>query len=136
VIYPDGLYLPTIEDPLPDAVTGATPEDDFILETKAPSSLRRFVVMAEFNLPCDFNDVYPEDNTPGEPGYTGGKWGSGQPALVYVATVDLDSGIYTYEMTPIGISSPDGSDGELNEDLSTLTTAPDILGGITVTIEP
>ena len=136
MIYPDGLYLPTIEDPLPDAVTGATPEDDFILETKAPSSLRRFVVMAEFNLPCDFNDVYPEDNTPGEPGYTGGKWGSGQPALVYVATVDLDSGIYTYEMTPIGISSPDGSDGELNEDLSTLTTAPDILGGITVTIEP
>jgi hypothetical protein len=33
-------------------------------------------------------------------------------------------------------TSPDGKSGGLNEDLFTLTTAPDILEGITVTIEP
>jgi len=136
VIYPDGLYLPTIDEPLPDVVTGATPTADFTLETKAPSAPRRFVVLAEFNAPCDFNDVYPADNRPGEPGYTGGKWGSGQPAMVYAATVDLDDGVFTYEMVPLGISSPDGSGGGLTRDFSTLTTAPDILKGITITIGP
>jgi len=136
VIYPDGLFLPTNTDPLPDAVTGATPEEDFTLKTKAPAHLDRFVVMAEFNLPCDFNDVYPADNTPGDPGYTGGKWGSGQPAMVYAAEIDLTSGVTAYEMIPIGISSPDGKSGELIRDFSTLTTAPDMLESITISIEP
>ena len=136
VIYPDGLYLPTIEDPMPDAVTGATPGEDFILKTKAPPGFCRFTVLAEINLPCDFNDVYPADNEPGDPGYSGGEWGSGQPAMVYAATVDFDGGVYTFEMVPIGISSPDGSSGELTEDFSSLTSALDIIQGITVTVEP
>lgn len=42
---------------------------------------------------------------------------------------------HTYEMTPIGISCPDGSGVELNKDFSTLTTAPNIQERITITVE-
>ncbi len=36
VVYPDGLYMPTRENPLTDAVTAASPEGNFRLGTKAP----------------------------------------------------------------------------------------------------
>ncbi|MBN2224877.1 MAG: hypothetical protein JW765_09410 [Deltaproteobacteria bacterium] len=135
VVYPDGLFMPTRDNPVTDAVTAASPAGDFHLKTKAPQGLRKFVVLAEVNNSADFNDAYPAEAPPGTPGYSGGRWGSGQPSIVYSATVDLSSGSVTGELKLGGHGSPDGTDGGINPDLSGLTTAKDIVKRITVTAE-
>ena len=61
--------------------------------------------------------------------------GSGQPAVVYAAQVDLNSGEKAFEAKLIGHSSPDGSDGKITADTSTLTTALNIVKKITINIE-
>jgi len=132
VVYPDGLFMPTLEQPLTDAVTAATPKGDFRLDTKVPEDLTAFVVLVEVNSPGDYNDAYPEGVSLGSPDYTGA---SGQPSTIYAATVDLSSGADTWELVPIGHGSPDGSDGGIDPDLSGLTTAKDIISGITLAVE-
>jgi hypothetical protein len=132
VVYPDGLFMPTRENPLTDAVTAASPAGNFRLNTKVPQDLTKFIVLAEINSPGDYNEAYPKNVSPGSPNYSGA---SGQPSIIYAATVDLSSGSKTVELLPIGHGSPDGSDGSINPDLSGLTTAKDIISGITVTVE-
>ena len=78
---------------------------------------------------------FPNLAKEGETNYSGGKEGSGQPAIVYTANVDLLSGEKSFEANLIGHSSPDGSSGEINEDTSGLTTALHIVKRITVTIQ-
>lgn len=135
VVYPDGLFMPTRENPLTDAVTAASPAADFHLQTKTPQDLTTFVVLVEVNNSADFNDAYTPDAPPQSPGYSGGSWGSGQPSIVYAATVDLTSGPATWELAPVGHGSPDGSDGDLTTGLGGLTTATDIIRRIIVTAE-
>lgn len=57
----------------------------------------------------------------GDSNYSGGKEGSGQPAVIYKAEVDLTTGKKNFEATLIGHSSPDGSDGEIHTDMSGLS---------------
>jgi hypothetical protein len=93
------------------------------------------VVKIEINHSTDFNEAFPKLAKEGESNYSGGKEGSGQPAIVYTANVDLLSGEKSFEANLIGHSSPDGSSGEINEDTSGLTTALHIVKRITVTIQ-
>ena len=132
VVYPDGLFMPTRENPLTDAVTAASPAGDFRLNTKVPQGLTNFVVLVEVNLPGDYNEAYPGNASPGSPNYSGA---SGQPSIIYGATVDLASGSGTWKLMPIGHGSPDGSRRNNHPDLSDLTTAKDIISGITVTVK-
>ena len=60
--------------------------------------------------------------------------GSGQPATVYQVVVDLTNGQHKFNGELIGHSSPDGSDGKIYPDTSKLTTAMDIVKGVTVYI--
>lgn len=135
VQYEDGLYLPTKKNPLPDAVTGATPSGNFDVRLVPTSEIRQFVIKAEFNHSTDFNDFYPKSAEEDEANYSGGKGGSGQPAVVYEAAIDLDSELKEFKAALIGHSSPDGSDGKLRPDLSTLTTALDIVKEITIVVQ-
>jgi hypothetical protein len=135
VKYADGYFMPTKDEPLPDAITAASPTGDFRLTTTIPEKTGRFIIKAEVNNSTDFNDAFPKSAARGAPNYTGGTWGSGQPSLVYAATVDLASGPGTWELRPIGHGSPDGSDGGINPDLSGLTTATDIVRRITVSTQ-
>jgi hypothetical protein len=128
VVYPDGLFMPTRENPLTDAVTAASPAGNFRLMTRVPKEISRFVIMAEVNNPGDYSEAYPKNASPGSPV-------SGQPSIIWAATVDLSSGPGTWELKPAGHGSPDGSDGRLYPDLSGLTTAKDIIKKITVTIK-
>jgi len=132
VLYEDGLYLPTKDKPLPDAVTSASPKGSFSLVTKVPDTLTKFVILAEFNNSGDFNDFYTEDAKPGDPGYTGGIYAGGQPAVVYAVEIDLTSGAESYEMRLIGHSSPDGESGNLYEDTSKITTGLHLIKKIKV----
>lgn len=137
VQYGDGLYLPTKNKPLTDGVSGATPKSSFNvrLHPEKTEPLERFVVKIELNHSTDFNDHYPKSAKKGEPDYSGGKLGSGQPAVVYAAAIDLTTGKNEFEATLIGHSSPDGSDGGINPDVSTMTTALEIAKKITITLE-
>ena len=131
-VYSDGLMLPTGNDPLPDAVTTASAETDsapgFQLETGAAVRL-----VAEFNHSTDFNSNYPKGAEPGTSGYSGGGYGSGQPSVVYSAVVSrevLEEGPVRLEL--VGHGSPDGSDGKLYPDCTSLTTALSIVNSVTV----
>lgn len=128
----DGLYLPTKNHPLTDGISGATPRGNFDVKLNPANTLKQFVVKIEINQSTDFNESYPESAAEGETGYSGGREGSGQPALVYAARIDLSSGQEIFEAVLLGHSSPDGSSGEVEEDLSGLTTALHIVKRITI----
>jgi hypothetical protein len=132
IVYPDGLYLPTKEQPLTDGLTGSTPKAAFTLSFDPLEGLTRFFVYLEVNHSTDFNAAYPADAAPGTQAYSGGKEGSGQPALVYRVLIDMsaDSAGAAYEL--VGHSSPDGSDGSVDRDVTGIDSALEILGGFTV----
>lgn len=135
VQYEDGLYLPTKDHPLTDGMSGATPRGNFDVRLHLTDKLRQFRVKIEINHSTDFNDHYPKSATKGTPNYSGGKEGSGQPAVVYSADVDLLSGKKFFEAVLAGHSSPDGSSGDIEADTSTLTTALHIVKHITIYIQ-
>lgn len=134
VKYEDGLYLPTKNNPLADGISGATPRGGFDIKITPDRQFRQFVVKVEINHSADFNESYPKDAGEGETNYSGGSEGSGQPALVYAARIDLSSGDRLFEAVLSGHSSPDGSSGEVCGDLSGLTTALHIVKRITIQI--
>jgi hypothetical protein len=121
--------------PLTDGITGATPRGSFDVKVCPNNELNHFVIKIELNHSTDFNTYYLESAKEGEPGYSGGKEGSGQPAVVYAAIINRLSGTASFEATLIGHSSPDGSSGNVFPDISNLTTALQIIKKITINIE-
>ena len=87
------------------------------------------------NHSIDFNDRYSDDKKEGELDYSGGPEGSGQPALVYRADVDLDSASTSFDAVLIGRSSADGSDERIYDDLTGITSAFTIVKRITVNVK-
>lgn len=123
--------LPSPQNPLPDAISGATPSADFILHTKSDQILpRRFRVLLEINQPWDANRYWTNGKFPSDYDYLT----SLQPALVYAVTVDLDSELTEYYLNPIGHSHYSGKNGLLYTDLSTFTTALQIAEKIVVRV--
>jgi hypothetical protein len=129
----DGLYIPTPENPMPDAVTGPTPAGDFILYGKSSeSTAREFKLLFEINQSWDWNEYWTNSKYPDDADYKT----SSQPAIVYEAVINPDSEKKEYTMAPIGYSHYSGRDGSLTPDLGTLTTALNIAGSITVKVLP
>jgi hypothetical protein len=124
----DGLYMPTKDMPETDAISGATPEKGLTLAFTP--ALRQFIILVEVNHSVDFNDAYPKSAAKGSPSYTGGDDGSGQPSIVYAATVDFDSETIDFPFLLLGHGSQDGRDGNIAADNSTLTSALDIVKSI------
>ena len=128
----DGFYLPTPQTPIPDAYTGATPQNNFVLETKLDKPIQGKVILwLEINQPFDFNDYWHNQKYPDNNAYRT----SGQPSLVYLAIIDFDSSVKEYYLNPMGHGHPTGENGTLFTDLSTLTTALKIVEKIKVQIE-
>ena len=127
----DGLYLPTPSNPIPDAYTGPTPGKSFILNTRLDSDeLKKFNVLFEINQTWDWNEYWTNNKYPDDEEYKT----SCQPALVYSVFIDLDDPQKVYDMKMIGRSHHSGSNGDLFDDLQTLTTALHIAEQIVVTI--
>ena len=135
VQYSDGLYLPTRKEPFTDGITGATPTGSFSVKMTPMDNRKKWVVKIEINHSTDWNEAYPKNANEGEKNYSGGKEGSGQPAVVYAATIDLTSGQKEFTANLMGCSSPDGSNGVLTTDTSSLSTALHIVKKITITIQ-
>lgn len=128
----DGLYAPTPETSVPDALTGATPKGNFILETGSKVETNsKFKVFLEVNQPWDSNDYWTNSKFPDDIDYKT----SLQPAMVYEATVEPESLKTEYNLIAIGHSEPSGKSGQLFTDLSTLTTAKEIFSKILVRIK-
>jgi hypothetical protein len=128
----DGLYAPSPDTAVPDALTGATPKGNFTLKTGTKiKGSQKYRVLFEVNQPWDSNDFWTNDKFPDDLNYKT----SLQPALVYAVTVDPNSAEKVYYLNPIGHSHYSGNDGELYTDLTTITTAKEIFGKVMLTIK-
>jgi hypothetical protein len=124
--------LPTPENPVPDAITGATPSGDFILETVIDKPVgKKFRLMMEINQPWDWNQYWNNGLHPENFDYKV----SCQPALVYSVIIDSDQPNKDFYLNPIGHSHYSGLNGELFTDISTLTTAKEIVFKVSARIK-
>lgn len=131
VISRDSLFVPTPENPLPDAISGATPGEDFVLISNVTEKLpERFLVLFELNQAFDYNDYWTNTLLNQNKDYLV----SGQPSLVYSVEVNLNLRTNDYYLNPTGHGSATGADGLLYTNLGTLTTAKQIAGMIKVKI--
>jgi hypothetical protein len=131
VISRDTLYIPTPENPVPDALTGATPTNDFVILTNYNKNLsRKFIVFFEINQAFDYNEFWTNLSLNQNPNYLT----SGQPSVIYAVTVDLDSPVKDFYLNPIGHGSASGADGLLYTNLETITTAGQITSEVKITI--
>lgn len=124
-----GYYLPTPTNPVPDAYSGPTPGQSFVLHTKLDEpGMERFNVLFEINQTWDWNEFWTNNKFPEDDEYKT----SCQPALVYSVSIDLDDPMDSYEMKIIGRSHHSGENGQLYSDLETLSTALHIAEKIVV----
>jgi hypothetical protein len=124
--------LPTIDHPVVDAITGATPNNDFVLASRSKIILpQKFRVMMEINQSWDWNEYWNNGKYLDDFDYQT----SCQPALVYAVTVDRSKVGKDFYLNPIGHSHYAGKDGELYTDLSTITTAAEIVHQVLVRLQ-
>lgn len=132
IIASDGLYMPEPGNQVPDAYSGATPTQSFIISTKADNKLPDvFRILFEINQNWDWNRYWTNDKYPGDENYKM----SCQPALVYETVIDTRKPQLEYHMKLIGHSHYSGKTGELFPDLSTFTTALKIADSIVVKVQ-
>lgn len=129
----DGLYVPSSQTAIPDAIAGATPKSNFRLIAKPtlPNFPKVFNLLFEINQSWDWNQYWTNSMFLDEPEYRT----SSQPSLVLSVRVNLDKTDKVLYLNPIGHGHYSGKSGELFTDLSTLTTALEIAKKITVTVK-
>lgn len=125
----DGLYIPSKASPLPDALTAATPKGNFVLNTSLTSLQNgKFRIMLEVNQPWDSNKYWTNSRFPDDKDY----FTSLQPSLVYSALIDPSEPGEPVYLNPVGHGHPSGSSGKLFTDLTTLTTAKEIIHSVSI----
>src|SRR5688572_9135038 len=123
--YPDGMYSPPPFDPMPDAITGATPRENFYFKTakSALKSMTRFRILVEVNVAFDENEYYSEYDFLEDSLYHSGTGLLGQPSVIYGTTINRNDSVHYYILTFQGHGHHSGSSGELHTETKTLTTA-------------
>ncbi len=128
----DSLYLPTPENPVPDAITGPTPVSNFVLYARTKKKLpKTFRILFEINQSWDWNEYWTNNKYPDDDQYKT----SSQPSIIYEAIVELGNQKEKYSMKAIGHGHYAGRDGKLYTDLSTITTAKEIAEEIVVEVK-
>jgi hypothetical protein len=128
-----GNYMPRPGYEVADAYSGATPKADFRLLTRTDSIMgAKFRLLCEINQSWDWNQHWTNTMYPDDKEYKT----SSQPAVVYAAEIDPTNEGVPVKLMPIGRSHHSGADGNLYNDLETLTTALKIASEITVTVAP
>jgi hypothetical protein len=131
VIASDGLPLPTSDSPMPDDITHASPKADFSLKASLANANNEMYLYFEVNHSTDFNATYTAEEQIESENYNGGLMGSGQPALVYRAYVNLSNPeLSSKKFELIGHSSPSGNDGTIYTDMRGIDSALDIINSI------
>ena len=135
IIYSDGMYVPTNQNPLPDVITGETLTDNFKL-LASTDRVDSFILKIEINVAFDDNEYYSEYDFPDDDIYHNGTGQLGQPSIIFETLIDLHDGKNYYLMELVGHGHHSGRTGEIYRDLSTLTTAKHIVERIVVGIKP
>lgn len=129
---PDGLYIPSPKNPVADALTSATPKGNFRLNTVlSENKSGKFRILLEINQPWDSNKFWTNDKFPGDLNY----FTSLQPSLIYAGTIDPSNRDEAVFLNPIGHGHPSGATGQLFTDLTTLTTAKEIIHSVKILIK-
>ncbi len=134
VQYSDGMYVPTIDHPLPDGISGATLSDNFHMTTSSDFE-QKFNLRIEINVAFDDNEYYSEFDFPDDEVFHSGTGQLGQPSIIFETSIDMRDNKDYYLMELIGHGHHSGQSGELYEDLSTLTTALELVERIVVGIK-
>lgn len=134
VKYEDGWYVPTMENPLPDAISSATIVDNFQL-LASTENWNKFHVKVEINVAFDDNEYYSEFDYPDDEIFHSGTGQLGQPSILFEARIDMNDDKHYYLMDLIGHGHRSGQTGEVYKDLSTLTTAKEIVERIVVGVK-
>jgi len=134
VKYEDGMYTPTREKPLPDAITGATLQDNFHLKSSI-DALDSFNLKLEINVAFDDNEYFSEYDYADDDVYHNGTGQLGQPSIVFNSKINLNDGENYYLMDLIGHGHHSAQTGKIYEDLSKLTTATNIVERIVVGVK-
>lgn len=131
VISRDSLLIPTPENPVPDAISSATPKGSFVLRTSTSDDLPvSFNILLEINQTWDWNEYWTNTKYPNDKDYKT----SSQPSIIYAGEIDSTGTTDKIRLKPIGHGHYSGKDGKLYTDISTFTTALEIANEITVTI--
>lgn len=131
VRYADGQYVPSYNNPLPDAITGATPLDNFRLKTSV-NHLQAFVVKLEINVAFDDNEYFSEFDFPDDETFHNGTGQLGQPSLVFKTILDPSSTEKYQLMRLDGRGHHSAKNGKIIKDFTKLTTALEIVDYIIV----
>jgi hypothetical protein len=130
--YADGFHSPPPNQHLPDGITMATPNGNFLYKGNSSAPLNSFRVMVEINVAFDENEYYSEYDFVEDSLYHGGTGLLGQPSIVYGAVIrNIDANNY-YVLQEIGRGHHSGGDGSIQNDLNTLTTARHIVERLVV----
>ncbi len=114
VDYGSGNLYPPKDNPLPDAITSATPKTgEFVWMWKPEKTLEpgRYFYYIEVNKSFDKNEHHDYS------------WYRGQPSVVWRGNLLVGDQHSKSEAKIIGHGHVAGSDGKINPDLSTLTTS-------------
>jgi hypothetical protein len=117
---------PTSSNPLPDAVSSATPQGSFTIETTLDSSISAGTIWCEFNSSFDTNEIWQAK---------GAEKYNGQPSLIYACEfnlADAKSIILSYK----GHGGATGTDHGLYNDENGIVSAKQIFSSISVEINP
>lgn len=133
----DGLYVPLDGAPDLDAISGATPTSNFIINSKINIDRgNSYKVLIELNQSYDWNEYYTAEKFPEDKIYSGSGQ-VGQPSLIYAAEItptDLETATYKI-MKLIGHGHYSGQTGKLYTNLSNITSAKNIADRIILKIK-
>lgn len=121
-----GEELPSDEQPYPDSITSATPDDSYSLDTKLIEKDRPFAVYAEINQSSDDNETYSKENN---------DW-AGQPSLIYRAVLTNAKPGRAVLMEIIGHGGAIDDEAKLYSSLSGIDSALKQVESITVSLGP
>lgn len=120
----------TSSDDLPEAVTGATPKDDYFSVRAEVKPGSKWICWVEMNLAGDFNEAFPEQNIESK---QVDEFSNGQPALLYRSEITAGEG-GRFEFTLAGESRWEEGKNRITPISEGITTAKEVFDKMEVEI--
>ena len=125
--YGGGNFYPPKDNPLPDAITSATPkEGEFVWTWKPQKRLEpgRYFYYVEVNKSFDKNEHHKYS------------WYRGQPSVVWQGALRVGDEVSESAAVIIGHGHVAGADGEIDPDVSTMTSALRLIQSVEAVYRP
>ena len=125
--YGNGNFYPSKDMPLADAISSATPKAGEFVWNWSPKKILKqgkYFYYVEINKSFDENEHHHYS------------WYRGQPSVVWRGTLMFGDKSYESKAQIIGHGHVCGENGQINPDLSTLTTALKLIENVTAIYQP